>query len=781
MSSVDCFPPPSPIQRILLIHLNLHEACTGEKSLGEGASLEELSEQILYYHRDRRIGITLAEDEDGNLTLGMGSLLEEAVQFLGLCTALYTLPSSMEVSAASASDLEKDRTKAIYFGNSTLVFIPLEESLDFVAIVQVARLYQNGTKSDTGSANPLAIRASIERCHHLFCMLRGGGVLYRLQTMSSRNTAASIYNRNDEKRPHQYPYRGMDMLFSLLKDIRKCKQQQSRLNPSGADFEALSGKIISLQDEVRKLRHTLPMQSIRRDLDEHYKEYLSEFSLVVSRNGGAGRCLVELMPVPIAQDCGSHTFQLPPTAVTPESVESLGQSIRQIIENHSSKLSHTKDFNLLGRSIHQVLQSPSKERGDKNGVSLLGISLFHGGQLLKSYAYSDKVSIPAESASLLMAYMASYRTKINAVASLRHGVGGRSTASDPQLGLSRLALSFRSTTDDPPSLIPDRIGGSSLSCPDRNGDLQRGQFMPSPPQYMMSNTLDRAYTISRGDQGQDIWAPLVHLVLDSTTRDLEGKGDHNRIWDTHMILFEFLHFSFLLFLKIPSAASITPEVKSSAKLLLMKLEEDLSETVLLVHHRERNDANGSEIGALRKWNEPGQDVVIIEPRKHRLVLFLDPKASLSPSRWQPKKEESTMSSGNRRRFLGFGPRRSDKNDANFFQHASSSTSLEWSALGLDCRHLLASHLPLDVCLAFDDMINEVSRRRVAQHWQWSKSSTESDAYLNEVELCTSMPHGWIYALGKGDKELYAFFDSSIYVTVADVQSAVLKIQEQLLG
>ena len=48
--------PPSPIQRILIIHLNLHEVCNQKnKPLGEGATLEEISEQILYYHRDRRI------------------------------------------------------------------------------------------------------------------------------------------------------------------------------------------------------------------------------------------------------------------------------------------------------------------------------------------------------------------------------------------------------------------------------------------------------------------------------------------------------------------------------------------------------------------------------------------------------------------------------------------------------------------------------------------------------------------------------------------------------
>ena len=40
-----------------------------------------------------------------------------------------------------------------------------------------------------------------------------------------------------------------------------------------------------------------------------------------------------------------------------------------------------------------------------------------------------------------------------------------------------------------------------------------------------------------------------------------------------------------------------------------------------------------------------------------------------------------------------------------------------------------------------------------------------------------MHYGWIYAFGKGDKEIYVFFDGSIYITVADVQPAESRIQE----
>jgi len=185
--TTEFLPPASPIQRILIARLDLYEICNNGKSLGENASLEEISEEILFYHRGIPIGLTVGqEDEDWNLTpaISNGGCLEEAVNFLGLCKALFTLPSSLNTSHESGRndhesdgsrvdseiDSEDDRTTSIYFGNSILVFVPLESTLDVVAVVQVSRLYQNGMKSDTGSGNPLAISASIERTHRLFCI-----------------------------------------------------------------------------------------------------------------------------------------------------------------------------------------------------------------------------------------------------------------------------------------------------------------------------------------------------------------------------------------------------------------------------------------------------------------------------------------------------------------------------------------------------------------------------------------------------------------------------------
>ena len=88
----------------------------------------------------------------------MGNLMEEAVNFLGICTALYSLPSSFQLSQSDNDNGNNDndndtfsRTKSIYFGNSTLVFIPLESSTNIVAIVQISRSYHGSSNNNNNN------------------------------------------------------------------------------------------------------------------------------------------------------------------------------------------------------------------------------------------------------------------------------------------------------------------------------------------------------------------------------------------------------------------------------------------------------------------------------------------------------------------------------------------------------------------------------------------------------------------------------------------------------
>jgi hypothetical protein len=780
--TTDFLPPASPIERILIAHLNLHAVCDNGKSLGENASLEEISEEILFYHRGIPIGLTVGqEDEDWNLTpaISNSSCLEEAVNFLGLCKALYTLPSSLNISHQSGRndhgsddsrvdseidsemDSEDDRTTSIYFGNSILIFVPLESTLDVVAVVQVSRLYQNGIKSDTGSGNPLAISASIERTHRLFCILHGGGIEYRLDETSPPKNSVNNTTR----------YLGMKKLFGLLKGIRENKDILLRQGGSSTldqNTEEIIHRIAELEGEVKSCRKSLPIQSLRRDLESHYNEYLSYFLEVCMRNGGAGRCLVEMMPVPIAQDSGSHVVQLPPSEIEQRHLESLEKSILQIIQSHSS--------------------CAQNEKYSDSDSSLLGIAIFQSSRLLHSYSNSERVNLSSDTVSLLMAYMASYRTKMRYAAMSIGRTTSVSTSSlpEPQLGLlKRLGFHLGPMVDKTPNhtAMPRKwedTNEASNNNLTHKGTHPRGRFLTSPPPFMLGVS-DQPYSLHYDNNRQDVWAPRVHLpVARGTNRSRNADAVTDDSLVAHMAVFEFLEFSFLIFINLPSLDHPDPSEQSETILLLMDLEEKLSEAIIDAFHDEPSVFACTESISTDFTNEPGQDFVLVERSKERMILLLD--LELQSQRFDKKKRDvfSNKNKSQMRRFMGFGPRKKE-NVSQSQPSSRRSTTVEWSVLGLDCRHLLASRLPLDICLAFDDMINEVRNAKHTTTSSLTKGKGKEDKLASSIlELCTCMPYGWMYALAAQEKEIYVFFDSSIYVTVADVQSAVLRIKERYI-
>ena len=724
-------PPISPIQRILIAHLNLYEACHDGKSLGEDASLEEISEEILFYHRGNPIGTNGGEGEEWNHTTAssQGYCSEEAVNFLGLCKALYALPSSLTISEQD-DNTNEERTNFIYFGNSILVFVPLEVTPDVVAIIQVSRLYENGRKSEKGSGNPAAMSASIEQTHRLFSILHGGGILHRLD--ESRSSGRATNNES--------PYPTMQKLFGLLKEIRKTKNILSR-NGGSMQLESAQEaiqRIAQLEEEVKSLRKTLPIRSIRRDLELHYNEYLSYFLEVCIRNGGAGRCLVELMPVPIAQDSGSHIFQVPPSNIQDQQLQSIQESVLKILQSYPD--------------------------GDDNNASLLGIAVFEQSRLLQSFSNSVKVDLSNNTMSLLMAYMASYRTKMSYVAM---SMDGRTPSSLPeaQPGLLKRLL----------GPMVDKTANQT-SMPRKWGETEgRGRFLPSPPPFMMGPS-DQLFSLSYDENRQNVWAPRVHLPIPHGS---EWKIDDRLV--SHMIVFEFLEFSFLVFINHPSFKdTCSLSELSETTLLLMDLEEKLSHAI--------TNAFESEFRALSEsisadvTSEPGQDILLVEQSKEKIVLLMDPNLKSTRGSKQNRTDHcSSRDKGHTRHLMGFGPKKKESfSESQSTSHRS--TRVEWSTLGLDCRHLFVSRLPLDICLAFDDMINEVRNvKRTGTPSVPAQDENKDSEHSAILELCNSMPCGWIYALATKEKEMYVFFDSSIYVTVADVQSAVQRIKERYIA
>ena len=83
----------------------------------------------------------------------------------------------------------------------------------------------------------------------------------------------------------------------------------------------------------------------------------------------------------------------------------------------------------------------------------------------------------------------------------------------------------------------------------------------------------------------------------------------------------------------------------------------------------------------------------------------------------------------------------------------------------DVRLLLASKLPKDVLVAFDDVMDAML-------------DTDGRPY----EVGTHLPSGsWVWSYGQDTKELYAVFPSSKYRTVADVQTIAKQLRESFFG
>jgi hypothetical protein len=172
------------------------------------------------------------------------------------------------------------------------------------------------------------------------------------------------------------------------------------------------------------------------------------------------------------------------------------------------------------------------------------------------------------------------------------------------------------------------------------------------------------------------------------------------------------------------------------------------------------DVDHQQHVSIRLWNKSGQDVIVIDRRDQTLVLFIDPDRAHKPSDVLAKNGISPIAAGGGL----FSPLKSPVSQSSPSKRPDCSRS---SVLGLDCRYKLASQLNPDSLFALQDAMEEVRN-----------SSNHDD---QTFEMCTLISKKWVYAYRNGDKELYALFDSSVFVTLANVQSAAIEIRKELVG
>jgi len=261
---------------------------------------------------------------------------------------------------------------------------------------------------------------------------------------------------------------------------------------------------------------------------------------------------------------------------------------------------------------------------------------------------------------------------------------------------------------------------------------------------------------TEGNQSIDIqnkqvaWAPKLMLP---TTRG-EERDKRARV-----LLYTAGDFSFLVFLHEEELDLQSPPGRNTVSSLLVSVRNQLDAAVLATI----TSQTMSPAPSIADLREPGVDFIMIDRKQQEMILYTDHNSAVQNPKPQAK-------SASPRKLFGFLPPPPPPMQEETRTAAISPTSLEWSVLGLDCRHLLASHLHLDVLLAFDDMMNDIAT---------TEFLSDNDTGSKYVELCTCMTLGWVYGCANEDTELYAFFDSSTYVTVSDVQNAIKRMKEKV--
>jgi hypothetical protein len=200
------------------------------------------------------------------------------------------------------------------------------------------------------------------------------------------------------------------------------------------------------------------------------------------------------------------------------------------------------------------------------------------------------------------------------------------------------------------------------------------------------------------------------------------------------------------------------ENDSSYKDLFQKTATQISTTLAGSQAPDEQQSNGSPPRRgmrieTRQWEQPGREIVFIDRSNQMLVLF---SHHIRDANNNVSSNERSHNSGKEamHRFFKTSTKITQQTNPNF-----------------DCRHLLASHLSLDSVLAFEDVMDEVCQSQ----------SAENRDENQPIEICTFIPEGWMFANADRGRELYVLFDSKLYVTVADVQTAALQIWEELMG
>ena len=271
--------PEYLVERLIIIHLGfVPDSSSG--GFDENASNDELCEQILYYNQHDR---SLPSD------IRCRYNVEEAIKFAGLCTAFYSIQSTIDNQMSADNDeaglltkANKCPTREVHLSSCTLVFIPLESS-EVEGILAVAQLPRRPPPKKSKSLDktkkthlsddhipPEEMRHKLQKAHDLF-KLTNGSIHQRLLHLNNEEMKNGVVyiESNTHKR---LKYVGMDELYDLLKKVRKT-QWQMQYQPTEGE-QILLAEITELERQLEQLTKSIPIDAVRLDLRQFYDSFL---------------------------------------------------------------------------------------------------------------------------------------------------------------------------------------------------------------------------------------------------------------------------------------------------------------------------------------------------------------------------------------------------------------------------------------------------------------------------------------------------------------------------
>lgn len=822
------------MERLILLHLVLSEICTGRSTLDENASDEELLDPILYYYVSPPSVLPSSKSPSSSSSSLSPNTAAQAIQFAGLCLALYRLPQSIhpltsrpnqtkkpsqvdpinthengnENSASSRTTFvhDEDTTRVVHLKHSILVFVPLwedsqslgnigghpnnnqsqsnahgtkEKEADnpkntnatnyssshtpaatpsfplILAVVQIGKPSMSTLttttlpQSSAGVCGIAAVRLAVERAHATFCLWRGGGIHWRLQQQQTPHPKLSLSTPPTTKPGAQEErevspvvaiqaclYPGMDELFQLRKQLRNRSDSTATTTATNNEWNAIQSQKIAIC-----LQH-LPITALRRDLAIHY----DEFCVNNSRTWLNSRSLfVEQIPPPIPIPSGQHRLYSAPVTVSAHAKELILSTMDRLVLDRGDWRSQIYEQNGGNKSVYRDAVDEGVDTGaapsEQQLPQILGIAAFVRGQPFSTTRTCQTPSFlitEERTTTLRLGFsMAQMQWQMLQYHSHNHQRDTLVQPSSPSKKISSLrpfALSF--AKDD----VTDPLQQTTASSPSpwQNAPRQ-GSFLTPPPLSFLS-ALDDSNSFEDGRGGQ-IWAPPVSLPVvvdsDATTPSIKVRTR----WDVRICWYNRDDFAFLLIL-----SRTQPEQNVCAyKDIFVDAERLLSAAVNAVV--QKNPSGTKDMSrdvqhvTTKIWQVHGQDVIAIDRESHSMILFSYPRQP-----FETQIEASVTES----------------------DFSNSDAGQEWS----DCRHRLASQLS-PVCMrAIDDAMEEIRQRRIFQ----------GGSAVNEpFEMCTLLSNNrWMCAFAIDKQELYALFDSTSFVTVADVQHAMMQIRSELL-